>query len=142
MIIRVVFVALISLVLVVAPAKGQDILDSAIKKTTRLSAENSLEQSQGQRGPMGGGWKWTGISLIAVGGVALLFSNTIHDECVEVYGRYNCGDPDEVRLLGAIIAGGGAALLGIGAAKRPRLNLLPDVSIGRSSVAFGKRLSF
>ena len=139
---RFTFVLLACLVLAVAPAKAQNILDSAIEKSVRLSTENSLEQSQGQRGPMGGGWKWTGISLIAVGGVALLFSNTIHDECVEVYGRYNCGDPNEIRVFGAIIAGGGAALLGIGAAKRPRLNLLPDVSIGRSSVAFGKRLSF
>ncbi len=102
------------------------------------AAREAVRASQtAARGPMRPGLKWTGIGLLTVSTLPVVFGN--FDDCIP--DEFACRDERAAAYVATgVLAGTGALLLVIGAAKRSRA--LPSVTWHDGRAMIQQRVTF
>jgi hypothetical protein len=112
------------------PARDAPIGAAASREAVRLSQTAT-------RGPMRPGLKWTGIGLLTISPLPVVLGN--FDECVPSV--FACRDQRAAAYVATgVLAGTGALLLVIGAAKRS--GALPNVTWHDGRAMIQQRLTF
>lgn len=122
-----------------SPLRAQTLSDAI----SRAASETAISQAQDERREgIPRGFLWTGIGLLAAGGLSLAIGAAAGDEtaCVSIGSRFeeDCVSIRKVALItGGVLAGTGGALLGIGISKSHHS---PTISVVRGGVVVRQRL--
>jgi hypothetical protein len=114
--------------------------------TLREALSREAERAAAQAAPSSGagnGLKWTGVSLLGVGG-AFLVGAALTDTEGSTCALGTCVDNESIRtgrfIIGGALAGVGGFLLAKGVSKGRQTS--PSVTFTRNGVALGQRIAF
>jgi hypothetical protein len=145
--VRNILVAVLALSVCGSPALAQSLRGSTHPLRDSIVREAvSIAQQSGQAkdNPIPPGYLWTGIGLLAGGGLNFAIGAAYSDPCSGIPSSlFVCEDSTRKLLftVGAALAGAGAIVLWAGNNKR-NAELLPAVTLTRGGIALQSRVSF